>query len=204
MKIVLMGPQGSGKGTQAKLLSEKLKIPHLSTGDILRKAYANKTEVGIKAHGHWGSGGLVPDDTMLSLLKQELPEDFILDGMPRTLNQAKELGKITAIDIVILIDIDDKLAVERLSGRLQCRKCGNIHGSKSLIPKVKGKCDKCNGSLYVREDDKPEAIRKRLEIYHRETEPLIAYYKKKGILKKVNGKGSVEEVFKAISKLFKH
>jgi len=204
MRILLIGPQGSGKGTQAQLLSKKLGMQTLSTGEILRKAYSNKTKVGIQAHEYWGKGILVPDDVITMLLKEELPDDFILDGYPRNLNQAKILDEIARPDMAILITIPDNITLERLSGRLQCRKCGNIHGTKALIPKVEGKCDKCGGELYTREDDKPEAIKKRLDIYHKETEPMVDYYRKKGIVKEVNGDGPVEEVFQAISKLFKH
>lgn len=204
MRILLIGPQGCGKGTQASLLSKELGIPTFSMGEMLRQEYAKKTELGIKTHESLARGLMVPNEMVVDLLKSVLPKDFILEGFPRNMEQAKILEKIAKPDVAVLISISDKVTVERLSGRLQCRKCGNIHGTKALIPKVKGKCDKCGGELYVREDDKPEAIRKRLETYHNDTEPVVDYYKKKGILKEVNGEGSVDEVFKVISKLFKH
>ncbi|MCX8146903.1 MAG: adenylate kinase [Candidatus Woesearchaeota archaeon] len=202
MKIVLIGPQGSGKGTQAKMLQEKFNIPHISTGDIFREAISKGTEIGKKAKAIIESGKLVPDEITNKIVEERLKQDdckngFILDGYPRNLNQAKALDSFSKIDYVIEIDVPDKISVKRLSSRRQCKKCGAIYGI-TLIPKEEGICDKCGSELYQRDDDRPDAIKKRLEIYHKETEPILEYYRKKGILIRVDGTGSVENVFKEI------
>lgn len=198
MRILLIGPQGSGKGTQAHVLANKYKILDISTGDIFREAIARKTEIGLKAESYTKKGHLVPDDIVTSLVKERVRqkdcrEGFILDGYPRNINQAKALDKITNIDKVFVLKIADDLAIKRLSLRRQCKKCKTIYGAFNTHKK-KEKCDKCNGKLVQRNDDKPNAIKKRLSIYHKETEPLIEYYKKKGIVHIINGNQSVEKV----------
>lgn len=196
MKLVLIGPQGSGKGTQAKLLSKKLKIPHISTGDLLRNATG---ELRKEIDSYIVKGELYPDEKMLKLLetrikKEDCKNGFILDGFPRNLKQARMLEKITKIDRVVEIYISDEEAVRRLSGRVACEKCGAGFNYITIPPKEKGKCDKCGGKLVQRDDDKEEAIRKRLKIYHEETEKILKHYK----TIRVNGEKSIEEVQKEI------
>lgn len=203
MRILLIGPQGSGKGTQAKLIAERNKLPNISTGDIFREALARKTELGLKADTYMKKGHLVPDDIVTSLVKERVRQKdcrdgFVLDGFPRNINQAKALDKITNLDKVFVLKLSDDLALKRLSQRRQCRKCKSIYGGM-VATKKKSICDKCHGKLYQREDDKPAAIRKRLSIYHKETEPLIDYYKKKGIVHLINANQSVEKVAVDIS-----
>ncbi len=205
MRILLIGPQGSGKGTQAQIVADKYKIPNISTGDIFRDAIARKTELGLKSESYTKKGFLVPDDIVTSLVKERVRqkdcrEGFILDGYPRNLNQAKALDKITNLDKVFVLKINDDLAIKRLSMRRQCKKCKTIYGAFNT-PKKRGKCDKCQGKLIQRNDDKPSAIKKRLSIYHKETEPLIEYYKKKGIVHVINGNQSVAKVFSDIDLL---
>ncbi|MBI2630203.1 nucleoside monophosphate kinase [Candidatus Pacearchaeota archaeon] len=179
MKLIFLGIQGSGKGTQAKVISEKLKICHISTGDLLRNAPANLKQ---KIDSYVNSGKLVPDELIIEILKTKLNNEdckngFILDGFPRNLNQALELDKIIKIDKVIEIAISDNEALKRLTGRWNCKKCNLIYNvNTSPKPKVAGKCDVCYSGLYQREDDKEEAIKKRIETYHKETFPLIRYY----------------------------
>ena len=197
MRILLIGPQGSGKGTQAKLVSERFKIPNISTGDIFREALAKKTELGLKAESYMKKGVLIPDDIVTSMVKERVRqkdcrEGFVLDGYPRNINQAKALDKITNLDKVFVLKLGNDLAIKRLSLRRQCRKCKTIYG---LPPsKKKGICDTCSGKLFQRGDDKPAAIKRRLGIYHKETEPLVDYYKKKGIVQVLNGNQPIEKI----------
>lgn len=199
MKIIMLGPQGSGKGTHAKLLAENLKVPHLSTGEILRKT-PRDSPLGKQVHELIDKGSLVPDDLIAKIVNERLraPEfknGFILDGFPRNLNQAKLLE--VAPDNVIYLDISDEEAMKRLSGRLQCRKCEAIYGPDAP-PKKAGVCDQCGGELYQRDDDKPEAIAKRLKTFHTETEPLKDFYKKQGVLHIITGAKRIEDTFNAI------
>jgi len=193
MKLVFIGPQGSGKGTQAKIISEKLNIPHISTGDLLRNAEGELKE---KINSILNSGKLISDELVLDLLKKRISEDdtkngFILDGFPRNLKQAKMLKKITKIDKIIEISISDEESIRRLSGRLNCKNCGAIYNiNTGPKPKIDNKCDKCNSDLYQREDDKPEAIKRRLETYHKETEPILENYPHV----KIDGEQSIEKV----------
>jgi adenylate kinase len=192
MKLILIGPQGSGKGTQAKLLSEKLKIPHISTGDLLRSA---KGDFRKDIDSYIVNGNLYPDEKMLKILENRFKEKdckngFILDGFPRNLKQAAMLDKITKIDRVIEIYIADNAAVQRISGRRHCEKCNEDYNLATRPPKNSGKCDRCGGKLIARDDDTPEAVRKRLNIYHKETEPILKRY---GHLR-VNGEESIERV----------
>lgn len=200
MKIILIGPQGSGKGTQAKLLSKKFKIPKISTGDILRQNTEKKTELGKIAASFTNTGKLVHDDVINEIVKKRLSEDdckngFILDGYPRKIMQAEFLKKITDIDYVLEIYISDREAVRRISGRRSC-KCGDVYHIFYNPPRIDEKCNKCGSQLFQRDDDKEETVRKRLDIYHKETEPLIEFYKDKHT--RINGEQPIEDVFKEI------
>ena len=208
MRLILLGPPGVGKGTQAKLLAARFAIPHISTGDILRDAVAAGTGLGKKAKAIIDSGRLVPDDVMIGIIRDVLQTHrsqygFILDGFPRTVPQAvalsaflKELG--ISIDRVINIELDEEEIVRRLSNRATCKTCGRIY-SLAADPSVNPrKCPNCGGELYQREDDKPETIRKRLHVYSELTAPVREYYRKLGILQDVSGKGRIEEVKESI------
>lgn len=199
MNIILIGAQGSGKGTQAKMLSRRYKIPHISTGDILRNM-PNDTKLGNKVHELMESGTMVPDDIMLDIVDKRLSEPdcnngWILDGFPRTIVQAE--GLKAKPDYVIFINLSDTQAVQRISGRRQCRACATVYGTEAP-PKQEGVCDKCGGELYQRDDDKPEAVAKRLEMFHTETEPLKEFYKEQGTLQVVDGDMPIEDVFETI------
>jgi adenylate kinase len=193
MRIVFIGPQGSGKGTQAKVISEVLGIPHISTGDLLRNS---EGELKIQTDEYVLKGELVPDELMIKILKARISKPdckkgFILDGFPRNLSQADELEKSVEIDKYFEISISDEEAVKRLSGRWNCNNCGIAYNVVTFPkPAVLGKCDKCNGELTQREDDKEEAIKKRLEIYHAETEPIMEKYD----VVKINGAQKIERV----------
>ena len=205
MSIVLVGPPGVGKGTVAGKLSKKLNIPHIATGDMLRENVAQKTELGLKAKSYMDRGLLVPDQVVIDMVKERIKRNdckkgFILDGFPRTINQAEEIGKVAKIDRVVNIQADDSIIVERLSRRRVCEQCGFIYHLDFIKPNREGFCDKCSGALYQREDDKPNAIKERLKVYREKTEPLIGHYKKKGILADVDGSGTPEEEFKLVHK----
>ncbi|MBU5557834.1 MAG: nucleoside monophosphate kinase [Candidatus Aenigmatarchaeota archaeon] len=186
MRIIIFGPQGSGKGTYASRLSPLLGIPHIATGDLLRAARDDK-EYGQKIRQYQDSGALVPDDIVLKILKKRLDQPdakrgFILDGYPRNAEQAKELDKITTLDAVINLVVPEWVLLQRLSTRVQCKNCGEIFNLRTLPPKKPGICDKCGGPLFQRDDDKPEAIKKRLEIYYQMSAPLIKHYRDKGLV----------------------
>jgi len=205
MRIILIGPPGGGKGTQAQKLIEKYKIPQISTGDLLRSAVKEGTPLGLKAKEYMGKGQLLPDELVLELVEERLKEKdckkgFILDGFPRTIAQAEALDKMLKrrgekLNAVVEIEVPDAEVVRRLSGRRTCPNCGAMFHIEFNKPKTAGKCDKCGGELYQREDDNEKTIKSRLEVYHNQTEPLIGYYKKQGLFKKVNGLGKIEEIF---------
>lgn len=203
MIILLIGPQGSGKGTQAQIISTKLGIPHVSTGDILR-SNTNK-EFRKEIDSYINQGRLVPNELILKILRHRILEKdckkgFILDGFPRTLEQARALDKILKIDKVIEISIPDEESIRRLSGRMTCKKCNAVYNTLSSSPKIKNICDKCGGVLYQRADDNEESIKKRLEIYHKETEPILKHYSSV----KINGNQKIdkvnEDILKALEK----
>jgi len=198
MKIIFIGPQGSGKGTQAKIISEELKIPHISTGDLFRDM---EGELKKELDSYMLAGQLVPDELVIRILKQRIlqpdcKEGFILDGYPRNLAQAKLLDKITKIDKVVEISLDDNTAIERISSRLSCKKCGAVYNTITNPPKRQNICDRCGGELYRRSDDNPNAIKKRLETYHKETEPILKKYKK--ILVKIDGDQEIDKISEEI------
>ena len=198
MKIILLGAPGAGKGTQAEKICERLNIPTVSTGNIIREAIKTGTEMGKKAKEHTESGKLVPDDVVIGIIKERLAEDdckngFILDGFPRTIPQAEALDAMGIdIDCVLSIEVPDETIVSRMSGRRVCG-CGATYHIEHKKPKNEGKCDVCGGELYCRKDDQPETVSERLRIYHEQTEPLKGYYEKSGKLKTVNGQHRVED-----------
>jgi adenylate kinase len=214
MRIILFGPPGVGKGTQAKLLSTKLSVSHISTGDLLREAVAAGTELGRKAKEVIDAGRLVSDEIMIGIIHQVLQmrkseKGFILDGFPRTVPQAKALESLLAglhlsLDNVINMEIDEQEVVRRLGSRLSCRTCGRIYNSSAKDLPDPSKCPNCGGELHQREDDKPETVLKRLRVYAESTAPVKGYYARLGLLKNVNAAGSVEEVNQAILALLQN
>jgi adenylate kinase len=215
MIIVLLGGPGSGKGTQAKKLIDKLGIPQISTGDIFRAALKEGTPMGLKAKTYMDKGELVPDEVVNGvvgerLTKPDLAKGYMLDGFPRTLPQAQSLGKILetqgkSIDHAILVDVPDKELVARLSGRRTCKNsaCGAMFHVMFNQSKQEGICDVCGSNLYQRDDDNEVVIRERLAVYNKQTAPLIDYYETKGSLRRVTGVGPIEEIFAAIEKVLK-
>jgi len=206
MKLILLGAPGAGKGTQAKKIVAEFNIPQISTGDILRKAVADGTPLGTEAKKYMEAGQLVPDEVVIGLMKERLKDDdckngFILDGFPRTVEQAEALGEITDIDAVISIDVNMNSLVERITGRRSCSKCGAVYPIKFNPPKKEGICDACGGPLVQREDDKEETVRKRLDTYMRQTSPLIDYYDRKGILKPVDGNGPIDSIYSGVKNI---
>ncbi|PIT90443.1 MAG: adenylate kinase [Candidatus Komeilibacteria bacterium CG10_big_fil_rev_8_21_14_0_10_41_13] len=208
MKIIIFGPQGSGKGTQAKLLSEKLNIPHISTGKIFRDNIEEQTDLGKEAQKYMAQGNLVPDDLVIALIKDRLAETdcsdgFILDGYPRTMPQAESLDAIIKLDLALEIWIPDEEAIHRISQRRSCSVCGEIFHLSHKPPKVESVCDKCGGKLIVRDDDQEKAIKQRLASYHKLTEPLIDHYKAQDIYMKIDGRPAIEAVKESIFEIFK-
>ena len=211
MRLILLGPPGAGKGTQAKMLKEKFRIPQISTGDILRKAVKDETELGKKARTFMDAGQLVPDDLVIDLIKartrkKDCEPGFILDGFPRTIVQAQKLSETLKelgvdIDVVVDIVVENTELIGRLTGRSTCSGCGANYHNKSRPPAKPGICDVCGGKLYQRPDDNKETILKRLEVYKKETEPLREFYGKQGNLKSAEGCGSVEEIFSRVCSL---
>ena len=210
MNIVLFGPPGSGKGTQAKLLAEKYGVPHISTGDILRENLKNKTELGLEAKTYMDKGELVPDAVLIVIIKDRLSvsdcaSGFLLDGYPRTLPQAEALSKILSelgknLDVVLNIDVPDEKLLKRLAGRRMCV-CGASYHILFNKPKQEGICDLCGSKLYQRDDDKEEAILNRLDVYKNQTRPLIDHYTQAGVMLTINGAADIEVVFNEICRL---
>ena len=208
MRLILLGPPGAGKGTQAKMLNEKFRRPQISTGNILRKSIQNGTELGNQAKVFMNTGRLVQDDVVIGLIRERIVEEdcragFILDGFPRTIIQAEKLTETLeemdlSIDVVVDFEVDSEELVGRLTGRSTCSDCGAMFHRTSCPPLRDGICDSCEGELYQREDDKEETIKKRLDVYEHETAPLKEYYKKQGNLKTVQGCGTVEEIFSRV------
>ncbi len=206
MKILLMGPPGCGKGTQAERLVKDLGLNHLATGDLLRAEVAKGSEIGNRAKEIMKSGALVPDDLIIQILRKRLDEGvanegFILDGFPRTLDQAHALNHLMAerdggIDKAILIEVDDEELISRISGRFSCASCGAGYHDRFKKPKREGVCDVCGATEFVRRpDDNPETVAQRLQVYHKQTEPIAEFYEKKGILERVDGQKSIHEVY---------
>jgi len=200
MRIIVLGKQGSGKGTCAEFLSKKLNIPHISTGDIFRELSEDSSELGQKIKNLIDNGNLVPDEIVINIVKKRLEEDdckngFILDGFPRNLDQAHALEEITDLDVVFVLNVSDGVAVERLTSRRQCKGCNKIYNLITNPPK-EGKCDECSGELYQRYDDKEGQIRKRHEIYKNEEEDLIEFYH--AIIRMVDAEKSLDEIFKTL------
>ena len=208
MKIIMLGAPGAGKGTQAKKIAAKYEIPHISTGDIFRANIKNGTELGKKAKTYMDQGLLVPDELVVDLVvdrvnQEDCSKGYVLDGFPRTIPQAEALDKALAahgqkMDYAIDVDVPDQNIVQRMGGRRACVGCGATYHLEYAAPKKEGICDTCGAELILRDDDKPETVEKRLGVYHEQTQPLIDYYTKAGILKTVDGTVAMEEVFGAI------
>lgn len=204
MKIILLGPPGAGKGTQAEMLAKKLFLPHISTGDMFRAAISAGTELGLQAKLYMDQGRLVPDEVTIGTIKDRIAqpdcrEGFLLDGFPRTLPQAEALSQLLGdqelkIDAVINITVPDETLVERLSGRRICRQCGAIYHLLYSPPEQDGICDTCGGELYQRDDDTEDTVRSRLAVYHSRTAPLIDYYRAQGVLHDINGDQPIKDV----------
>lgn len=205
-----MGPPGAGKGTQAESIVAEYKIPHIATGDIFREAVANKTELGMKAKEYMDAGQLVPDEVTIGIVRERLAQKdcekgFLLDGFPRTLVQAEALDRIMRemgkrIEMVINITVPREILVQRMTGRLTCKNCKAVYHREFNPPKLEGVCDKCGGELIQRSDDQEATARKRLEVYMEETDPVLNYYQKQGILLNVEGNRARQEVFNEIKK----
>jgi adenylate kinase len=198
MKLIFLGPPGAGKGTLAGLVSKEYGIPQISTGDMFREAIKKETELGKRVKEILGRGDLVPDDLTVSLVKERLTQEdarkgYILDGFPRTIPQAESLEKIQALDAVVNFAISDELVVKRLSGREICKSCGAIYHVINMPSRVKGICDKCGGALYTRPDDSLESITNRLDVYRKQTEPLIDFYRKRKLLRDIDSSKSPED-----------
>ena len=204
MRLILLGAPGAGKGTQAEILSRELEIPTISTGNILRAAIKNGTKVGLEAKAFIEAGKLVPDAVIIGIIRDRLSEPdcsrgYILDGVPRTIPQAEAMEEMgIEIDCALSIEVEDQVIVERMSGRRTCRDCSTTFHIVNNPPKVEGVCDNCGGELTIRKDDAPETVRARLETYHRETEPLKAFYESRGKLRTVENQPSIEETTAAI------
>ena len=208
MKIIMLGAPGAGKGTQAKQIADKYGIPHISTGDIFRANIKDGTELGKKAKTYMDQGLLVPDELVCELVVDRIQQEdckngFVLDGFPRTIPQAEALTdalqKIgSSMDFALNIDVPDENIIDRMSGRRACLNCGATYHIVNIPTKVEGVCDRCGSPVVLRDDDKPETVKKRLEVYHTQTQPLIDYYEKQGILKTVDGTQSMDTVFQTI------
>jgi adenylate kinase len=215
MKIIMLGPPGSGKGTYSKRMSPELGIPHISTGDLCRAEAASGSALGKQIKAVMDKGGMISDEMMVDMLKKRLAQPdakkgYILDGFPRNIKQAEMLEKITGVDMVLNIDMPDSILVRKIAGRRVCRKCGNIYNIADihegkihmppLSPKVPGKCDKCGGELYQRDDDKEAIVKDRLVVYTKQTQPLIDHYKKKGLVRNLDVIGDPDIMMPIIMK----
>ena len=208
MKIVMLGAPGAGKGTQAKKIASNFGIPHISTGDLFRVNIKNETALGKKAKVYIDQGFLVPDDLVLELIEERLgmadcKEGYVLDGFPRTIPQSKALdhtlnNKNDKLEYTIEVDVPDEVIIDRMAGRRACLSCGRTYHLETLRPKAEGICDFCGSFLILRDDDKPETVMKRLEVYHKQTQPLIDYYRERGILHTVDGTGEIEMIYQEI------
>lgn len=203
MKLIFLGPPGAGKGTIAGLAAKELAVPQISTGDIFRDAIKRETDLGKRVKAIVGRGDLVPDDLTVSLVRERLAEPdaakgFILDGFPRTIPQAEALEGFQKLDAAINFEIPDEVVMLRLTGREVCRSCGAIYHVRNMPTRVKGVCDRCGGPTYTRDDDRPESIRNRLEVYRRQTEPLIAFYRQRGLLRDVDSSTTPEETMRGV------
>ena len=197
MKLILLGAPGAGKGTQGKIICQRLGIPVIGTGNIIREAVANGTPAGREAKSYMEKGHLVPDEVVIAMVRERLAKEdckngFLLDGFPRTIAQAEALEEMVHIDKVIDLEVDDQVIKERLAGRRVCEKCGDSYHITNNPPKVEGVCDSCGGKLIIRKDDDPATIESRLAVYHRETKPLTGYYQAKGILEVIRGTNDLE------------
>lgn len=211
MRVVFLGPPGAGKGTVAKLLSRRHALPHISTGDLLRAHIREKTGLGKKAASYVETGKLVPDDLVIEMMRERLLEadasrGFILDGFPRTEGQAQALGTMLqeegmALDHALNFEVTDETILKRLAGRRTCERCGEIYHVTNIPPKREGRCDRCEGTLIQREDDKAETILKRLEVYRKETAPVIGYYGKEGLLRSISGDLEMRDLEPILQKL---
>ncbi len=208
MNIILLGPPGAGKGTQAKLISKRYSIPHISTGDIFRKNIKEKTQLGVEAKDYLDKGLLVPDELTIKIVEDRLSNDdcvegFLLDGFPRTVDQAEALDKYlknkqNEIDFALLIDVPMDLIIDRMTGRRVCPNCGASYHVKFNPTKVEGKCDLCGSEVIQRKDDNEETVKDRLDVYEKQTAPLVNYYKNEDALLKVDGNRQIEKVFEEI------
>ena len=209
MKIIMLGAPGAGKGTQAKMIAEKYGVPHVSTGDIFRANIKNGTQLGMEAKKYMDQGLLVPDELTVRILLDRVAQDdckngYVLDGFPRTIPQAQVLDEALTklgdkIDYAIDVDVPDENIIRRMSGRRACLTCGATYHIEHIPPKKEGICDKCGSELVLRDDDKPETVKNRLAVYHEQTQPLIDFYEKKGVLRTADGTLPMEEVFAAIT-----
>ena len=211
MKIIMLGAPGAGKGTQAKIISDKYHIPHVSTGDIFRANIKEGTDLGKEAKSYMDQGLLVPDELTVKILldrveKEDCVNGFVLDGFPRTIPQAEVLEEALAkknekLDYAINVDVPDEKIIKRMSGRRACINCGATFHVENIPPKKEGICDRCGKDLVLRDDDKEETVRKRLDVYHEQTKPLIDFYRDKGILNTIDGTAEMKDVFAAIEKI---
>lgn len=213
MKIIMLGAPGAGKGTQAKMIAEKYGVPHISTGDIFRANIKNGTQLGMEAKQYMDKGLLVPDELTVKILLDRVAQDdckkgYVLDGFPRTIPQAEVLDKALTelgdrIDYAIDVDVPDENIVRRMGGRRACLSCGATYHIEHVPPKKEGICDTCGQELVLRDDDKPETVQNRLNVYHEQTQPLIEFYQAKGVLKTVDGTVDMKDVFAAITEILK-
>lgn len=210
MRLILLGPPGGGKGTQAKLIEERLSIPHISTGDLLRQAVADRTELGRTAKEFMDRGELVPDELVIGMIEARVRHadcqpGFLFDGFPRNVAQAEAFGEMLerrdmSLDHVVSLDVPQHELIKRLTGRRTCRQCGDMYHVVFDPPREEGVCNRCGGELYQREDDREETIRARLDVYRNQTEPLLDYYRSQNLLREVDGVGETSDVFGRIMK----